>query len=108
MISKRKRPRLQYAEPRLKAIDTRRLKLPPKQADPYYSSMKHRVWRDTVIARANGACETCGRTDVMLYADHIKELRDGGDPFDVSNGSALCGSCHTKKTLAERGKRARI
>ena len=30
---------------------------------------------------------------------------DGGAPFDVMNGRALCGSCHTRKTAAARARR---
>lgn len=40
-----------------------------------------------------------------LFADHIVELKDGGAPFDVANGQALCGAHHTLKTAAERQKR---
>jgi 5-methylcytosine-specific restriction endonuclease McrA len=35
--------------------------------------------------------------------DHIKGLRDGGAPYDLSNLQTLCGSCHAKKTRIEIG-----
>ena len=40
-----------------------------------------------------------------MFADHIVELLDGGDPLDVSNGMLLCGKHHTLKTNRERDKR---
>ena len=40
-----------------------------------------------------------------LFADHIKELRDGGAPFDPANGQCLCGAHHTHKTVQARANR---
>jgi hypothetical protein len=40
-----------------------------------------------------------------MFADHIKERRDGGDPTDPNNGMCLCGSHHTIKTQRERARR---
>ena len=40
-----------------------------------------------------------------LFADHIVELRDGGNPFELANGQALCGSCHTIKTMQAKFSR---
>jgi 5-methylcytosine-specific restriction protein A len=40
-----------------------------------------------------------------MFADHIEELQDDGDPFDVANGQCLCGSHHTLKTAAVRARR---
>jgi hypothetical protein len=45
------------------------------------------------------------RGGVRLYADHIIERRDCGDPLDPKNGQALCPPHHQKKTAAERAKR---
>ena len=36
--------------------------------------------------------------------DHRVELKDGGAPLDRANVWVLCGSCHTRKTLAERAE----
>ncbi len=84
-----------------------RLTVPPKRADPYYNSPEHKAWAAAVIARAGGMCqgEGCGRTGVRLYADHIVELRDGGDRLDLANGQALCGRCHSGKTARRRAER---
>lgn len=40
-----------------------------------------------------------------MFADHIVERKDGGAEFDPANGQCLCGSCHSRKTAAERAKR---
>jgi len=39
------------------------------------------------------------------HIDHIKPLADGGKDV-LSNMQALCGTCHTKKSHLESGKRA--
>ncbi len=82
---------------------------PEKEADPHYLRPEHRAWREEVLRRAGWRCQHpgCGRADCRLFADHIIELRDGGDPLDPANGQALCGSHHTLKTAAERAKRMR-
>jgi 5-methylcytosine-specific restriction endonuclease McrA len=96
---------------RLKTVDTRTCKPPPKEVDNLYASME---WRQLVAAviRARGRrCEECGKTHgadgapIRIYGDHIKELRDGGAPLDPRNVQLLCGSCHGKKTHRERAKR---
>lgn len=81
----------------------------PKTADAHYASPEHKKWRAAVIARAGGACQGggCGARGVRLFADHIVELRDGGEPFALDNGQALCGSCHSSKTARERTARQR-
>lgn len=78
-----------------------------KKADPHYGSAEHRTWVQAVLRRARYECEKCGRSgkDNRLFADHIVEIVDGGAKYDVANGQALCGSCHTKKTAKERMKR---
>lgn len=93
---------------RVLAADLRRARPPPKEADPWYATPEHRAWRDGVIARAGGRCEEpgCGRTERRMFADHIRELRDGGDPLDPVNGRCLCGRCHSLKTARARAARA--
>ncbi len=96
---------LRMLSSRIARHDTRTALPPPKQPDPHYSSTAHRTWRAAVIARAGHACQRCGRRGVRLFADHIVELRDGGAALDVTNGQALCGACHTTKTVAVRAAR---
>ena len=100
------RPRIKIAQPRLKAQDSRRIKPEEKRALPIYSTPEYRVWRAEVIRRSGGQCQDPrhdpGRSRGKLYADHVKELRDGGAPFDVSNGLARCAPCHLRKTIDAR------
>lgn len=83
------------------------LATPPKKADPHYGTPEHKAWSAAVIARANGTCQgdDCARSGVRMFADHIVEKRDGGALLDLKNGRALCGSCHTRKTLSARASR---
>ena len=92
-------------KPGIPVLNGRSVQLPPKQANPHYMTDEHKAWSRQVKERAGWQCQRCGRTGDVLYADHIKEIRDGGT-WDMSNGQALCGSCHTGKTMAERAKRA--
>ena len=96
---------LRMLSSRIARHDTRTALPPPKQPDPYYGSAEHRAWRAAVLARAGHACQGCGHRGARLYADHIVELRDGGAALDVTNGQALCGACHTTKTIAARAAR---
>jgi hypothetical protein len=96
--------RLKCAAPRLQPAK-QGLAVPEKKADAFYSTPEFREWRDFVITRAGKTCEKCRRTGVRMFADHIKEIRDGGERLDPRNGQCLCGSCHTFKTSAERAKR---
>lgn len=97
-------PRLKSLPGRLTPIAPRIVAL-PKVTDPHYLTREHRMWADAVKRRAGFACEQCGRNGVRLFADHIEERADGGAPFDLANGQALCGACHTRKTAARREAR---
>ncbi len=109
-----KRPaKMKTAPPRLKRVDSWRLRAPDKTATPIYHTPAYRAWREAVIKRAGGSCQgalpdgrACGRREPRMFADHIVELRDGGAPFDLANGQCLCGSCHSLKTAAARTIRA--
>lgn len=100
-------PRLTSLSSRLQTVDVRSAKPEPKTADPFYSSAAYLQWRETVIRRSGGKCQWpgCGRRDGRLFADHIVERKDGGDPLDPNNGQALCGRHHTLKTNTERARR---
>lgn len=96
-----------------KRVDARAIKPPAKTADPLYSTPEYRAWREVVIARAGRRCEAVdhgqrcskGEPRHRMFADHVKEVRDGGAPFDPANGMCLCGSHHTKKTVSVRMER---
>ena len=96
-------PRLKGISGPLRASAPQRLKPPPKQAESHYRTPEHRAWSAKVIQAAGGMCQDCGRSGVRLFADHVHELRDGGDPF--GQGRAICGACHTRVTAARRAAR---
>lgn len=103
---------MRVMKPRLRAADTRIAKPAGKRSDPIYGTAEYRRWRSEVIARSGGRCQDpkCKdptRAGATLFADHIVELKDGGAPFDLANGLARCGSCHTSKTFRARGERSR-
>ena len=95
--------------PALATLDTRTVLPMQKQADAHYSSPEHKAWRKAAMVRAGWKCQAPGCTKRApkdrLYADHIVELRDGGDPLDPANSQVLCSSHHTSKTLDQRAKR---
>lgn len=97
--------RISTLAPRLKILDTRTARPAPKRADAELLTAAHRGWADEVKKRAGFRCEDCGATGVKLYADHVKERRDGGAPLDPTNGRCRCGSCHGRKTARERAAR---
>jgi 5-methylcytosine-specific restriction protein A len=109
--------RLTTFQPRLKAIDTRTLRPPPKQADAELLTPEHKAWRLVVCRRAGWRCEwidngaRCQRSaangDRML-ADHIIERADGGALYDASNGQCLCTAHNTLKGNRARAARANI
>lgn len=96
---------LRMLKPRIATLDTSIARTPPKERAQHYGTPEHKQWSAAVIARAHGHCQRCGRSDGRLFADHITELKDGGAPYDMRNGQALCGSCHTRKTAAARAER---
>ena len=94
--------------PRLEMARLQTAKPPPKRADKFYLSREWFELRDWVRHEAGGRCQMpgCGRREARMYVDHRVELRDGGAPLDRTNVWLLCGSCHTRKTIAERARRA--
>ncbi len=92
---------------RLTTLDTRRVKPPEKQVNPFYRSVEWRGLMRHLIKSRGRRCQECGRTNTRIFGDHIHELFDGGAELDPSNIKLLCGSCHTKKTIAKRTERIR-
>lgn len=96
---------------RVRGVELRRARPPEKVADPHYATSGHREWARGVLARAGWQCQDPAHDPLeprggrRLYADHIRELKDGGDALDPANGLCRCASCHTRKTLAVRGAR---
>jgi 5-methylcytosine-specific restriction endonuclease McrA len=105
------RPRIRQQPPRISTESTRITKRRDKQTLPFYRTQR---WKDFVamlIRKRGRQCQNrhCQRSGVMtrIFADHIVEIRDGGELFDETNIQLLCGSCHSKKTLQVRGERSR-
>jgi 5-methylcytosine-specific restriction protein A len=98
---------LKMLQPRLKALDTRRIKPARKQTEPFYLSPEWRALMAAIIKARGRRCQQCGRTDCRVFGDHVVELRDGGTPLDPSNILLRCGSCHSAKTARVRVERMR-
>jgi 5-methylcytosine-specific restriction protein A len=98
---------LQALQPRVSTLSLQTAALPPKGADPIYSSAAWIALRDRVRREASGRCQApgCGRAERRMFVDHIVELRDGGAPLERTNVWLLCASHHSLKTVAERAKR---
>jgi 5-methylcytosine-specific restriction protein A len=96
--------RVPISPPRIPTSDSRRvIPAPPvKPPKDHYATPEHRAWALAVKRRAGFCCEKCGEPARPLYADHIIELQDGGDPLALSNGQCLCSSCHLRKTHREK------
>lgn len=83
---------------------------PPKERDPIYGTGRWRKLRD-YKAKLNPLCESCldvGRAVPMVIVDHIKEIKDGGQAFDITNLRSLCRRCHASKTVKARSGRKGI
>ncbi len=98
-------------KPRIGALDSRRVKPMPRAVDPLYTSAAWRTLVAAIIAERGRRCQRCGRTHgsdgrpTRIFADHTVELNDGGAALDARNVTLLCGSCHSRKSAAERAKR---
>lgn len=58
--------------------------------------------------RKNPLCVHCmrdGRVTAARVIDHVVEIADGGQRYDIDNLQALCHACHNRKTADERAKR---
>lgn len=89
------------------------VKPPPKRADAELLTEDHKAWRAQVLRNAGYRCQwiengrrcTKAAPEYRMFADHIRERMDGGDPLVPVNGQCLCGAHHTLKTGRERAKR---
>jgi 5-methylcytosine-specific restriction endonuclease McrA len=96
--------RLRTLPPRLSTLPPR-LKPPPKTAAPFYLSPAWRSLVARLIFERGPRCQQCGRTGCRLFGDHVRELKDQGEPLDPGNVRLLCGSCHSTKTAKARSDR---
>jgi len=75
-----------------------------RTAASFYS--KDARWLDVRKKKliANPFCEECVKHKRFVKAttvDHIKPIRQGGDPYEWNNLQSLCGSCHSRKSAKE-------
>jgi 5-methylcytosine-specific restriction enzyme A len=82
-----------------------RVALPIKTVDPFYVRPEWRAFALEVKKQRSYTCEDCGKRDWSVHADHINELRDGGEPFDPLNVRIRCHACHNRKTAKAKGAR---
>ncbi len=61
-----------------------------------YKSKSWETSRRNALYRDAGICVVCGGPANMV--DHIKEIKDGGEPFLLENLQSLCNRCHAIKT----------
>jgi 5-methylcytosine-specific restriction protein A len=97
--------RLRTLGPRLKPIDTRTVRPPPKVVESFYSSAEWKQTAADIKRRDEYRCVKCGSRDGRLYVDHIIERKDGGADYDHANLQVVCSPCHGKKGASERVKR---
>lgn len=69
-------------------------------------------WKKVRKARLllNPLCQHHERDGLVCAAqhvDHIIEIIDGGNPYDLKNTQSLCQSCHNVKTASEKRKRSK-
>ncbi|ABD25091.1 HNH endonuclease [Novosphingobium aromaticivorans DSM 12444] len=77
-----------------------------KKTLPFYQSAEWKALVAQVIKLRGRRCQDCGSGSGRIYADHVKELRDGGAPLNPMNIWLRCSPCHGAKTEARRRERA--
>jgi 5-methylcytosine-specific restriction enzyme A len=100
---------------KLRPSNRHKVTIGPKVADQIYSDPRFKAFRTTVCRRAGYRCEyvdpatqlRCRKAapEHRVVADHIVELKDGGDPFDPSNGQCHCVEHNTRKGVTARAAR---
>jgi len=69
--------------------------------DPRWGRIKDwKTTREQALARDGKHCVQCGAAATEV--DHIVEIQDGGEEFDLANLRSLCHRCHARKTAARR------
>ena len=71
-----------------------------------YSTKAWKTTRRNALYRDEGWCVICKEAPAVLV-DHIKEIKDGGEPYLLSNLQSLCARCHNKKTAEVAKNRLR-
>jgi len=77
-----------------------------KRGSALHAALARRRWQWTrlkVFERDGWRCRRCSRAG-RLECDHVVPLREGGDPWDMTNLQALCRRCHAAKSAREASK----
>ena len=80
-----------------------------KSADKRGYGREHRRLREQLL-REEPLCRMCkakGRITVATIADHIIPIAKGGAVHSIENLQAVCVSCHTDKSNADKGHRVK-
>lgn len=77
-----------------------------KKVLPFYQSPEWKALVARVIKLRGRACQDCGSKSGRIYADHVVELKDGGQPLEALNIRLRCATCHGAKTELRRRERA--
>jgi 5-methylcytosine-specific restriction enzyme A len=99
MPAKLNSPRRPWEPPRSEGKQTGRL----VETD-FYNSMAWRKLRDW-YKKGHPLCEQCEKKGIirqMKIVDHIKAIRQDGEPLDPNNLQSLCEPCHNSKSGRER------
>jgi 5-methylcytosine-specific restriction enzyme A len=69
----------------------------------FYSSPMWRRVREQQLASEPfcRSCRAAGRMTPADMVDHIKPIKEGGDPYDSANLQSICKSCHGEKQIRE-------
>ena len=69
-----------------------------RKDDAIYNTTRWRKLRKYKL----DTCPCCAECHaIATMVDHIKRIRDGGDPFDYDNLQSMCDTCHAKKRQRE-------
>lgn len=74
-------------------------------SDKFYHSSQWRKKRKTILERDNHLCQTClsaGRVTQGNTVDHVKPIKQGGEPLADYNLKTICESCHARKSAREK------
>lgn len=66
-----------------------------KKADPIYLSSRWRKLRERKLM-IEPLCELCGGVTVATIVHHKREIKAGGDPFNIDNLQSICQECHNR------------
>lgn len=64
-----------------------------------YNSRRWQRIRRRVLLRDVFCRRGCG--ELAAHVDHIVDIANGGDPYDLDNLQALCARCHGQKTAGK-------